>query len=94
LFFASFRRVQISAQSDLFSRLWFASQEVLYSLLNLHNTSRNDSLRVTCASAMSHLMRRIPTLVNNFLDKVGFRMSTYIMLVSIMQWFLHHTFLH
>jgi serine/threonine-protein kinase ULK4 len=54
----------ISAQSSEFTRVWFAQQEVLYSLLHLYNTSRNESLRLTCASALSHLMRRMPALVN------------------------------
>jgi hypothetical protein len=78
-----FTNHQITAQSPDMTRAWFGASsssvsagsgggsELLYLLLSLHNTSRNDSLRVTCASAISHLMRRLPPLVNNFLDKVN-----------------------
>jgi hypothetical protein len=76
----------ISAQSHEFTRVWFVQQEVLYSLLHLYNTSRNESLRLTCASALSHLMRRMPALVNTFLLIIHFvshQYSLYIFFLMI-----------
>jgi serine/threonine-protein kinase ULK4 len=60
----------IAAQAAECAVEWFSQTEVMYSLLHIYNSSRSEHLRTTVASALSHLMRRNPALINSFLEKV------------------------
>ena len=51
---------------------WFVSSECLYAMLGIFNETKAPNLRVSCASAMALLLKRDPTLLGSFVEKVGF----------------------
>jgi hypothetical protein len=46
-------------------------QDILFSLVAIYNTTKNDNLKATAASSISRLLRSKVSLINALLDKYG-----------------------